>query len=108
MCSLGFFTGGAVGAYAGRQPRDLHVAPADARRSVGTAVGERVLEESNVVARRAIRVETLVRAARLAPGERGVRHHFGDFQLVAELEGRQPLGVPALGRVGERGVLQAL
>ena len=50
-------------------------------------VRERVLQEIRVVARLEA-VEPHVRAARLAPRERAVRHRLGHFQHEAELDAR--------------------
>src|SRR5690349_8779617 len=102
------FALGAVGALAGLRARDDDVRPADARRAVAHVPGERVLEESRVVALGGARVEALVRAARLAPLERRMRHRLRDIELEAELDRAEPFRVPGGRAVAEAHALATL
>ena len=64
----------------------------DGRRAVATARGQRVHEETRVVAL-VEGIEPHVRAARLLALQRRVRHRLGDLEHAVELDRRQPFGV---------------
>src|SRR5688500_9605014 len=87
-------------AHAGWPESDGPLAPTYRRRPARHVPRQGVLEVAGVVALGATRVETLVGAARLAPGERGMRHRPRHVELVSQLEKRQPLGIPSLGVIG--------
>src|SRR4051812_9773824 len=64
----------------------------DAQRALADTKRERVLEEALVVARLEA-VEAHVRAARLAPRERRVRHRLGHLEHETKLDCGEPFGV---------------
>src|SRR5436190_21859899 len=99
--------GAAVHALGGGRPRDGDVGISDLRRRVARVGGERVLEVLHVVAGLEI-VEALVGAARFASLERRMRNGARYVELEAELDRREPFGVPSLGMILQAHLLPAL
>src|SRR5829696_1022799 len=106
VLALGGLSGGAIGARSWPRAGDHDIGVSDPWRSVSRESGKRVPQVGGIVALRAA-IEALVRAARLAPGQRGVCDRLRDVELESQLEDRKPFGVPAACTILQRDALVA-
>src|SRR6266702_3355597 len=92
------FSCGAIRARSRLRARDGDRTVVDSRRVITGVVRERVLEVVRVVALLES-IEPLVRAARLLPVERRIRHCLRNIEQITQLDREQPFGIPDPGSI---------